>query len=69
MSAYTPQQAWSVACSDTVVKHGSLDLDETFTKLRADIKERAKILDKSLRVKVAAWLTKLAQDVRTDALS
>jgi hypothetical protein len=65
MSAYTPQQTWSVAYSDTLVKNcGSiLDLDSAFTKYRGEIKERAKILDKSLRVRIAAWLAKLSEEV------
>jgi hypothetical protein len=67
MSAYTPQQAWTVAYSDTIVKSGSiLNLDEAFTKFRGEIKERAKILDKSLRVKISAWLAKLSEEVSRD---
>jgi len=62
MSACTPQQAWSVAYSDTIVKNfGS---DSVFTKLKGEIKERSRILDKSLRVKITAWLAKLSEEVR-----
>jgi hypothetical protein len=62
MSAYTPQQAWSVAYSDIIVK--KCGLDSAFAKLGGEIKERSKILDKSLRVKITAWLAKLSEEVR-----
>jgi hypothetical protein len=61
MSAYTPQQAWSVAYSDC---DSILHLDSAFNKYRGEIKERAKILDKTLRMKIAAWIAKLSEEVR-----
>ncbi|KAL4548093.1 hypothetical protein Ndes2526B_g07296 [Nannochloris sp. 'desiccata'] len=64
MSAYTPQQAWSVAYSDTIVKN--CGLESVFSKLGGEIKERSRILDKSLRVKIAAWLAKLSEETRNE---
>lgn len=39
------------------------DLDASFSKLSDEISKRCSILDKPVRVKVAAWLKKLSEEV------
>ena len=41
-----------------------LDLNSSFAAMRGDVAARSKILDKSLRARVSAWLAKLSEEVR-----
>jgi hypothetical protein len=49
--------------SDTCVQNL---VDSSFNKIRGEIRERAKILDKSLRITIGAWISKLSEEVSTD---
>lgn len=58
VSSRTQHTAFSGAWSS-----GAADLDVTFAQLRSDIQTRLTILDKRLKLKLTAWLTKLAEEV------
>jgi len=55
----TPQYAaWQSA-----YKYNARDLDSGFAKLQDEIQSRCTIIDKYLKVKVAAWMKRLSEEV------